>query len=225
MQVQVQRKNYNRSIRSYIFVSIFVLVAACVYGYFQYTKLAMAQDAITAEQPQLDDLTASQSKFNDEYLQAKAAYLKDFQTINDQIESVFPTAENYTDLTITLDKFVNSLNKPTNPLTMNDLRYVVGSATGDYMTLPFNLSLQTTRSNFETFMRYIQTSGDLKDSTRLMDVKSLTMNFMPAQEAVAGETGASAKPVIDEPQLNVSMSLEAYYQKPAEGTTNATPAP
>ncbi len=194
-------------------MSIFLLVGAAVYGYFEYTKLAMAQEAIAQEEQQLTELTDKQTKFQDEYRNSNSAYQTEFQTINAQIEDVFPLNENYTDLTMKLDKSVNDLSRPNNPIVMSNLDFTRPSeGDGDYMVLPFNLTLNTTRSNFEEFMRYVQNSGELQEGTRLMDIKSLGINFSGFMETAEGEAP------INEPMQNVNLSLNAYFQKPAAGT-------
>lgn len=216
MQVQVPRKNYKRSIRTYVFVTIFLLAGAAVYGYFQYTKLAMAQEAITQEDQQLVALTDLQGKFHNEYLDSKSAYDTEFQKINEQIENVFPLNDDYTALTQKLDDYVNyTLNSKTNPIFMSNLSYGAAmEGNGDYRILPFTVTLETTRKNFEAFMRFVQNSGELQEGTRLMDVKSLSLSFGGAPEG--GE-------VVSEPMLNVNMTVNAFFQKPAAGTTNTAP--
>ena len=219
MQAQVPRKNYKRSIRTYVFVSMFLLIGAAVYGYFEYTKLAMAQDAIVQEDEQLIALTDRQTKFHDEYLNSNNAYQKEFQSINSQIEDVFPVTEDYTGLTMKLDKFVSELSRTNNPILMTNLDFSRSAeGDGDYMIMPFSVNITTTRSNFETFMRFIQNSGELQEGTRLMDIKSLSMNFGGFIESEDETT------TISEPILSVNMTANSYFQKPAPGTTTVVPA-
>lgn len=81
----------------------------------------------------------------------------------------------------------------------------------DYVVLPFTLTLNTTRDNYDKFMRYVENSGDLDEQTRLLDINSISINFVTEQSAVS----SSGSPIEIE-MLNVSMSMNAYYQKPSE---------
>lgn len=218
MQIEVKRKNYQRSIRSYIFLSLFLLAGAGYYGYTQYVQLASAQDALAQEQTQLDDLTKKETDNLNTYNELRTAYESEYVSKNQQVEDVFPATDRYTYLTIALEDYVNSLNKDGNPITMDSLRYGLSESdpAKEYSVLPIQISLLTTRSNFETFVTYIMNSGDLKDHIRLMEIKSITMNFV-----APGEVEGQTQP-INEPMLNVGLSVNAYFQKP--DATAATPA-
>jgi len=208
MKIQIKKKNYQRSIRSFIFLSIFLFAGAFYYGYTQYVKLAAAQDAVARENVKLAELDKTVTETSSSFSEMSGVYENEYSPKVAQINNVFPAAEDYTNLTISLEEFVNSLDTPGNPMRMDSVRYSASQfdAVQGYSILPFQISLVATRSNFEKFVTYIQTSGDLKQEVRLMEIKNFTMNFVPAQ-AQGGAT-------INEPMLNVTLSLNAYYQKP-----------
>lgn len=217
MQIQVKRKNYQRSIRSYIFMTLFLLAGAGYYGYTQFTQLAMAQDAITNENTKLVELNQTAADTLNNYSLLYSDYEKDYATVKNAIDEVFPPTDKYTALATSLENYVNSLDAEDNPITMNSLQFSASdlSPSGDYSQMPFSLTLLTTRKNFENFVRYIQNSGDLKtgdqtEMVRLMEINSFNLNFVEATDELAG--------VLTEPLLNVNMSLTSYFQKP-EPTT------
>ena len=70
------------------------------------------------------------------------------------------------------------------------------------------------------FLKFMESSGTLEDKTRLMDIRSISINFGVSQSSsvTTGQPLAAEKPT-----LNVSVSLNAYFQKPFQKSTPATP--
>jgi len=86
----------------------------------------------------------------------------------------------------------------------------------DYSVLPFTLTLSTTRENFDNFLRYVENSGALDpngqgESTRLLDIRSISINFM--EQGATGFTGTSRSTT---PIMNVSIAMNAYFQLPTD---------
>jgi hypothetical protein len=220
-QVAIQRKNYPKSIRTYTFATVLVLLAAAVWGYFQYVKLAAAQDALAKEQQLTASMQANVDQFKTSYTDLKGSFDKDFASTISSVQAVLPPEENYTELTRLLDKFFQDNN--INPIFVSDLKFSKPKvdATKEISILPFTMTISTTRDNFEKFLRFIGNSGSLEDKTRLMEIRSISINFQaPAATAFAsaGTTIAAA----EIPLLNVSVSLNAYFQKPTPGQKKTT---
>lgn len=219
MQVAKLQKNYPRQIRNYAVFIFFTLLAAAAYGYLQYTKLSIARDTVGKAQILTESMRSSATGFGSAYAEMKRLFDKDFRTIADALQAVYPSEESYTSLTRLLDDFMQQNNRSFDPIFMNDLRFSQSRAdtSGDYSLLPFTLTLSTTRSNFEKFLRFIENSGALADGSRqagvrLMDLRSISINFARERSAFAsGEAATSTAPL-----MNVSVVLNAYFQSPSE---------
>ena len=202
------RKNYSRSIQTFVLLTVVVLVAGGVYGFLQYQKLSAAQKALANGQTQLTQLRAQEKQYSDQYTLVRNAYDEEFAGIRDSIQGVFPSEENYTTLTKTLDKYVLDLNKKSPTIFMNNLRFSSPRIEKDkgYAILPFSMSLNTTRKNLDEFLEYTENSGSIDDKTRLLDVRSISISFS-GEQTVGGRSINT---------LNVAISLNAYFQLPAE---------
>lgn len=228
--VAVAKKNYPRQIRNYSVFIFFILMVAGVYGYMQYTKLAAAQEALNKGQTLTDTLRSSSVNFEGTYTDLKKLFDEDFKTISDSIQAVYPSEESYTKLTRLLDDFMQQNNKSFDPIFMSDLKFSQSRVeeNSDYSILPFTLTLSTSRSNFEKFLRFVENSGALGDGSRqagirLMDIQSISLNFSTEPSAFASPTPETTTtvPVPTVPLLNVSVALNAYFQAP----TNASVTP
>jgi len=212
-QVAIVKKNYPRLKHSFQLLTVLVLVAAGVYCYFQYQKLAEAQTALADEQSRMSSMQASVDQYSRSFDDLKKAADADSAEITNKIQGVYPLEENYTALTRMLDVFFKDNDKPSNPIFAGSLSFSepVVDANKDYAVLPFTMSIEGTRENFEKFLRYVEGSGELGGNVRLMDIKMISLNF-PAEAAaaftVSPEAGAAEN-------LNVSVSMDAYFQKPS----------
>lgn len=209
-KVTVPKKNYRRSIQSYVFLSVLLLVAAAVYGYFQFTELSAARAALNLEQSQLSQLQTAEKQISQDYVVIKDAYNETYKDMRESINAVLPTEEFYTDLTKQLDEFMYEFNTDKSPIFMSDLKFSKArpEAENDYSVLPFSLTLSTTRQNFEEFLKFVSKSGSLEDGTRLIEITSISISF-PTQPV-----GLSAVPETQQSRIiNVSVSLNAYFQK------------
>lgn len=220
-QVAIIKKNYAGTAHIFQLLTVAVLVAAGVYGYFQYQKLAEAQTSLNDGQAQMvtlqtaaDDSTAAFSELKKEADTGAA------EIIN-KIQGVYPPDQNYTALTIMLDDFFKENDKPDNRIFENSLSFStpVIDAKNEYAVLPFTMNILTSRENFEKFLRYVDSSGDLEGTVRLMDIKSISLSL--PQEAV--ET-TDVQATEGENDLTVSLTMNSYFQKPVAGAqTPSTP--
>lgn len=214
MKKVAPRKNYTKSTRTFIFMTVVVLIISVVYGYIQYQELSMVNLAIANGQTQLRDLQTAEKQISATYATIKEVYENNFDTIRTSIEQIYPSEELYTELTRTLDKYVLLNNQTTlNPIFMSDLRFSSPriDKESDYAILPFTLTLSTSRDNFDKFLAYIESSGSLEDGVRLMDIRSISLNLPSGEVSTFGSDIES-----DIPLMNVSMSLNAYFQIPPD---------
>lgn len=213
MQTIVPKRSYQRKIRTYTFLTFIIFVGAAVYGYFQYREFAAARLALTQEQQQSTALSATVAQFKDDYLAMKATYDKDFESLRNAIDGVYPGDEMYTALTRAIEDFCKKNDSSSNPLFPSDLKFgqVRYEQNQEYGVLPLTLTLSTTRENFSKFLRFVENSGSLDDGTRLLDVTSISISFSGKQN-----TGPEALDL-----LSVSLAMNAYFQRPANVTEKA----
>lgn len=216
MPAAVPIHNYNRSIQHYTLLTILLLIIGGIYGFFQYQKLVATNNAINQTQEQLATLQATVTQASEEYATVKRNYQASFEQTKAALEGIYPSSEKLTELTRTFDNFEADNNSSLNPLFVSDLKF--GKPRVDdkapYTTLPFSVSLITTRDNLENFLQFIENSGSLEDGTRLMDVRSISIDFSARQT-----TSEFTLQESNEPLLNVSMELNAYF---AAGTQSGT---
>ncbi len=209
----LQKRNYAKSIRSYIMLIALTAGVAAYYGYTQYVKLSGAQDALAKEQTRITELQNVQAGTGTDYINLKRDFDQKYSGVLDSLQAVYPLEENYTDLTRLFDSFFQTNNTPFNPVFVSDIKFGVAKidANSDYAVLPVTMTIAGTQDNFMKFLKFVETSGVLEDKTRLMDVRSISINFT-GSSALAGF--GVTQTTSNQPMINVSVALNAYFQKP-----------
>lgn len=210
--IVVSRKNYPRLIQTYTILTIVVAIAAIVYGYFQFQKFTATQAALEDGRSRVTELTSTISQTSEQYTALKNDHQTTFADVRESIEAVFPSEERYTELTKALDKFILDSSN-VSPMFMSNLRFNASRLDEEsgYSVLPFSLTLSTTNENLERFLQYVENSGALDAGVRLMDVQSISISF--PQSAVGFLAPEAALRTVED-ALNVSFSMNSYYQPP-----------
>ena len=210
-KVAIPKRNYRRKIQSYVLFTVVIVVGFVVYGFFELQKLTAAQVALAQGVATSEQLSSSVGSFSDSYLESKNIFDEGFASILNSVEGVFPTEEDYTDLTRLLDDFVQKNNTSLNPLIMDNISYGAARTIEDnHSILPVTTTINASRENFENFLRFIFNSGALQERTRLMDIQAISINFSQISQGLATTIGP------EQSLLNVSIQLNAYFQAPTK---------
>lgn len=201
-KIVVPRRNYQRQIRTYTVLTFAVLIAAGVYGFFQFQQLSTAQAALADGESRLSQMKSFETQISEQYTTLKSSFDEDFEEVQNAIDGVFPSEEDYTSLTEDLDQLILTLNRQSPSVFMNNLKFNQPRFDDKegFATLPFSMTLQTTRTNLERFLAYAEGSGSLDDGSRLLDVRSIDISF-------PGQGGGNQTQL-----LNVSLNVNAYFQ-------------
>jgi hypothetical protein len=189
----IPQRNYIKKIRRYLIMILVLLVLTGYHCFTQYRKLAQAQDALMKEQDLLIALQGGVNQSSKDYVKTKKAFDQKFASILSALQKVFPGGENYTDLARAFDN-------------TSDLKFGISriDPKQDYAVLPLTLNVSGTQEDFLQFLKLIEHSGELEDRTRLMEVRSISINF----DQQSGD-GTPQKPL-----LTVAIALNAFFQKP-----------
>lgn len=207
----LQKRNYSKHIRTYMMMTLVTMALAGYYGYTQYLKLSGAQEALVKEQSQISDLQKIEIQAGKDYNNLKTEFDQKYAGVLDSLQAVYPSEQNYTDLARMFDKFFADNNSASNPVFANDIKFGQPrqDAAKDFAVLPVTLTITGTQDNFMKFLKFVEKSGVLADKRRLMDIDSISINF--TSDASQGA----------QPMLNVSVALNAYFQKPLAKSADA----
>lgn len=181
-----------------------------VMGYYTFTNLTKMLDVQAKTRNNLDlmaSLDATNERLDTELNTLREENEELDQNINIELEFVFPDMENHTVLTRTLEQLESEYNRKLSPFIINSLQYlkVDESDDGTYAVLPFKMTIHSSYDNFFKFLRYVENSGTLRDKTRLLNMKSIVINFVSPTGSPTNLSG--------ENEINFNVSMEAYFKK------------
>ena len=123
------------------------------------------------------------------------------KSIESSIEDVFPSTDDYTNLTRQIDLIESDLFSVNNPFEISSISYQDQIDGNNYRILPLKLSISSSSSNFIKFLHHIENSGNLDEGVRMMDISSIKLNFEDSSRAS------------DSSIINFNVQINAYFQK------------
>ncbi|KKP38218.1 MAG: hypothetical protein UR28_C0020G0027 [Candidatus Peregrinibacteria bacterium GW2011_GWF2_33_10] len=175
----------NKIHKSYIVLIILLLIilVANLYSFQQYRNLKNTFTAFSTVNQKLDgalaDSQALLAKFQSDDALEKAQY-------NDALTKILPNEEAITDLNRDVENFVNSINSTSNPIFLEKISY--GKMEEDKIAqsgiyqLPFSMNFASTEDNFQKMIAYFESSGNLENQTRLMELTKISANWQGEQD-------------------------------------------
>lgn len=185
--------------RTKLILGLFVLLGAAALGVYQWNEREVLLLEAQTLNTEVLNLTATSETLANEYNEIKAQVTASRESSLQEIAMVFPTEENLTDLTRLFDDFSVTNNYAENPFFISSLTYDSAqiSEDGQYRYLPIQMSLVSSKKNFNEFLEFVNTSGSMEGQVRLMSIEDIRINY-PA------EYGGS---------YEIQLDLNAYFSK------------
>jgi hypothetical protein len=207
-------KDLKKKANIYIVLLLITLGLGGYFGYVNYQEFRATEQALVDAQTKLEDLQVKASKSSSDFSDTKSTFQESDTLVNSEIQKVFPSSEDYTQLARDLDLLIKEIDTTDDPIFLSDLKFDAPEIKDDaeFAVLPIAMTLTATDVSFKTLLERIEASGDLKVSDRVMDIQSISLSF---GEAPIDETGSLTG---EKPKLNVALEVNAYYQKPKTTT-------
>ncbi|MFC1655874.1 hypothetical protein ACFL3C_03330 [Patescibacteria group bacterium] len=192
--------------RLYGGLSIVLLLVIGFYSYSNVMKMLGMQAEIDTHNQLHSALANTENRIDEELSTVKEENIDLNQTIQEERDVVFPKGENHTALTRTLEQFANDTHRSKNPFMISNLQYQTPkkSESGEYMILPFKLTIHCSYENFFKYLEYVGNSGTLSDKTRLIDIQQIIINFVSPQGTQGNISGQD--------EINFNVSMQAYFR-------------
>jgi len=225
----LSKRKLNQGIMQFALITLAIALIGGYFGYNNYSEYQKAQTAFAGETQTLTDLKGSAEQKKQDYLALKKDLDTQNVTVNQAIEKILPSSEDFTTLARELDKYFQDTAATTNPMFLSSLSFntPVISDTDELAKLPFSMGMSGNEPGLKDFLKYVENSGDLDSKTRLLSVNNMTLTFQdseasPTATGATGETAPAVTPAYAETARNVTanISLNAYYQKPVTDNTN-----
>lgn len=197
---QILARRQKSHIRAYIFLCLILVASMGFYSYKKWQEYNLVRDG--AEQNKvLVELKRDEVK--DEgilYEDSKSGFDNLNEEIENRLETIFPSNDNYTALTRQIDAYEQELATKNDPFEIANIDYQNPISNENYSVLPMRMNIRSSADNFTKFLHLVENSGALDSDIRLMDISSIRLDF--------GEEGESASK-----EINFSVQINAYFQK------------
>ncbi len=192
-----EKRHQKLYIKVYAMLCLIIIASM---GFFSYQKWQEYTLISTAVEKNKDLVAALRNNVSDEkssYELNKEGFNNMNEEIEEKLEYIFPSADDYTSLTRQIDAFEEELAKKNSPFNISNIEYMTAEATDSYALLPFRMSIESSDDNFTKFLHLLENSGSLDDQVRLMDIQSIRLNFNE-------DDGSDI--------INFTVQINAYFQ-------------
>lgn len=223
-QIFTKRK-LNQMITQYALVTLVILALGGYFGYQHYTEYQAARTALAEESKNLTDIKASADVAKTNYLALKKDMDAQNAGVNQSIEKILPSNEDFTDLARELDKYFLNTRATVSPMFLSNMSFSAPDTGGaEFAVLPFTMSISGDEQGFKSFLEYVENSGDLNDGTRLLDLTNVTLSYStPEQSTNSNAYGETVSNILNPiRQINASLNLNSYFQKPIDVNSSIT---
>ncbi|MGL5830864.1 MAG: hypothetical protein ACRCZE_01820 [Candidatus Altimarinota bacterium] len=205
------KKKLNQTVGYYIVAILLTVGIGGYYGYNGFMEYQTSTANLSEGEANLNDLRVKSDLASTNYRNLRNDLELQNSTVNQAIEKILPTSENFTALARELDSYFLRNTTLTNPIFLSDLRFNTPIVTeeNNYAVLPLSMSVSGTEIAVENFLKYVENSGDLTNKTRLLSIDNLGLSF--------GEI-AEEGPAMGTRSVNASIQMSAYFQKPISQT-------
>ncbi|MBU0981460.1 hypothetical protein KKC94_02090 [Patescibacteria group bacterium] len=158
-------------------IGAFLILVALGLGLWQWNIRSSNLISIQALSAEANGLVAQENLLNKRYEEIKPELNAARESAGQQIEAVFPTNDDVTNLTRLFDDFEVKNNFDSNPFLINSVNYLNPLEEDNYRILPMTMQITASKKNFLKFLEYIESSGSLESEVRLMSVESITVKY------------------------------------------------
>lgn len=189
-------------IKVYVSLCLILLIAVGIYSFFKFQEYQLIREGIAKSEQLIVSLRDEVSETKTQYDTNKKDFDQLDKVLDQNMQSVFPATDNYTELTRQFDAYEESLAQNLSPFEVSSIEYQSPIESENYSVLPLRMNIRSSVENFTKFLHLIEESGAFDSSVRLMSVSSIKLNFQaPTGDELTGET------------INFTVQINAYFQK------------
>jgi len=199
---QIEERRQKMYIRTY---AILCVLFASLMGFYTFSKWTDYQYAIQGVAQNNSLIVSLRNNLSTEKAATDAKKTETDQLNKDvaqKLQVIFPTTDDYTNLTKQMDAYELQLSTKNNPFEISNIDYQDPIPGDSYSILPMRMNIRSSSDNFKKFLHMIENSGSLKDNVRLMDISSIRLNF-ENNDQNPGTNGI----------ISFSIQINAYFQK------------
>jgi membrane-associated HD superfamily phosphohydrolase len=188
IKYKLEERRQQMYIRTYAVLCLLFVTLMGFYTYSKWDQYQLAIQGVAQNKSYISSLrnSVSSEKAVAETKMADAVKLN--KDVGEKLKVIFPTGDDYTNLTKRIDAYEGDLSKKTSPFEVSNIDYQEPIINENYSVLPMRMNIRSSKENFTNFLHMVENSGSLKNNIRLMDISSIRLNFENnAQDANASE--------------------------------------
>lgn len=198
----LQQKRESMYLKAYILLILIILAGAGFYSFKKWQDYDFLKNGFATNQAAAEALSTLAVEEQNAYDEKKPEFTAFSDTVSKSLVAIFPSEEQYTELTKKMDEIEGELSTASNPIEISNITYQKPIKLEGYSVLPFRITVRSSNPNFTKFLKMIEGSGSVDSALRLMDIPSIKLSF----EDMETDTGEANK------VIEFTLQVNAYFQ-------------
>ena len=192
-----EKRHQKLYIKIYVVLCLIIIASMGFFSFQKWQEYSLVKTAVAKNQDLVTVLRNSVSDQKSTYEQNKEGFTSMNKEIEEKLDFIFPSTDDYTSLTRQMDAFEEELSKKNSPFNISNIEFMATENLDNYSVLPLRMSIESSDDNFTKFLHLLENSGSLDDQIRLMDIQSIRLNFNEKD---------------DSDIINFTVQINAYFQ-------------
>lgn len=199
-----KKKNIRGGFIRLVVAAAFLGAYSVMFFYPQLQDYLVYEQKIAAQEEKIQEKETILESLEKERDFHKAAYDEEFREEQQVVNAVFPPTSDKLGMIRLIENFATHLATVYPPFDFNSISFQAVTEGDGYKSLPFQLSLQTSRANFQRFLELVDLSGNIdpeeENHIRLMEISDISLNYLGVDKE-GKDKG-----------VNFSVSMRAYFR-------------
>lgn len=200
---QIEERRQKIHIRTYATLCTILFLIMGFYTYNKFQEYSYIKSGLQASTNIAGQLRTEVAQVKTHYDNNKKDFDQLDKIMDQNLATVFPSNDNYTELTRALDSYEEDLAQNNSPFEVSNIEYQNPTTSEEeaFSVLPFRMTIRSSSDNFTKFLHLVENSGAFDGDARLMDMSSIKLNFENSEGDQSEEL------------INFTVQINAYFQK------------
>lgn len=183
---KLKKKNMQGGFIRLIIAAAFLGIYSVMFFYPQLQDYLVYEERIQAQEEKIQEKETILESLEKERDFHKAAYDEEFKEEQRLVDAVLPPTTDKLGMIRLMENFATHLATSYPPFDFSSIAFQSVQEGDGYKSLAFQLSLNTSRANFERFLGLVNLSGNIdpevEDHIRLMEISDISLNYLGADK-------------------------------------------
>lgn len=168
---------YAKNNKFFIVLAVLIFVIFGIYDFVKYKELSKVQADVKLLSLIDANITKESPLNTKEFTEKRETLSERRKEYQNEISKVFPLTAEQTTVTRMIDDYFKRNSAGKDDFFLKSIVFGNATATEQFVALPMQLSVTSSKQDFINFLKFVETSGAIKSNSRVMEVESVDVTL------------------------------------------------